>query len=240
MEIDHDSAQANRRDSRLQSSPTKHDGPAKQAPPPTNCIGHLDREEYFSPHCKWDKHVFHAWVPHPRESGNGKVVIESLKGSSGNQHDGGEDAQVSSEHAVSPPPNPTGAFQEAADVTPDAIISALTGLQPSDRRVLEAGEDIYFATRLASACVTLYGRGWASKIKTLARWSVDLVGKSMWDKVVLDFGEAANESEDDEKWASFLLAEVIINLKKLDEGRAAELREMVTALEEDGVLPEAA
>jgi hypothetical protein len=119
-----------------------------------------------------------------------------------------------------------------------APLNMLTSLQVSDdaERVLLA-EDLYFAGRLAATCVILQLDGMDRAAEVLGQWSVDLVGKRYWDKMVVSYGTAPRHENETGDWMAYLLGEVDINLRKFDEGKAKELRDFVGELQEFGIIP---
>lgn len=103
--------------------------------------------------------------------------------------------------------------------------------------LLPGGEDPFFAGRLAATSVIMVREGQLAEAKRLGRWSVDLVGKREWDKMVENFGSAPRLDGDDADWMASMLDDVDTALRSIDEERAAELRGMRLEWQHMGVLP---
>jgi len=116
------------------------------------------------------------------------------------------------------------------------LLSLLRVSDDAERQPL--AEDLYFAGRLAATCVILLRDGMLDEAKVLGQWSVDLVGKRNWNKMVESYSTAPRDKNDNGAWMAYLLAEVDINLRKFDEEKAKELRDFVGELQEFGIVPQ--
>lgn len=116
------------------------------------------------------------------------------------------------------------------------LLSSLRVSDDAERQPL--AEDLYFAGRLAATCVILLRDGMLDAAKVLGQWSVDLVGKRNWNKMVESYSTAPRDKNDNGAWMAYLLAEVDINLRKFDEEKAKELRDFVGELQEFGIVPQ--
>lgn len=100
-----------------------------------------------------------------------------------------------------------------------------------------AAEGPYFAGRLAAVSVILLRDGRMREAKMLGQWSVNLVGKQSWDKMV-DIHECApRDVNDNGEWMAGMLEEVDIHLWHIDSGKVMQLRELVLDLQIKGILP---
>lgn len=114
----------------------------------------------------------------------------------------------------------------------------LTYLEVSENTVtLSEAEDVYFAGRLASACVILIRDGLIGEASRLGQWSVNLVGKELWDRMVMVYASEARDDNDDERWVRYILGEVVLVLGKMDATKSAELQQMVVGWQAAGILP---
>jgi len=114
----------------------------------------------------------------------------------------------------------------------------LTSLRvSSDAERQPQAEDLYFAGRLAATCVILLRDGMTDAAKVLGQWSIDLVGRRCWYKMVETHITTPRDEKDDGAWIAYLLGEVDINLPKFDEAKAKELRDFVGELQEFGIVP---
>jgi hypothetical protein len=98
-------------------------------------------------------------------------------------------------------------------------------------------EDPFFAGRLAATSVIMVHDGLFAEADRLGRWSVNLVGKKMWDKMAECYGSAPRLVTDDRNWMSSLLDDVHTRLRLIDEERAAELRGMSLKWQDMGIIP---
>lgn len=128
----------------------------------------------------------------------------------------------------------------SSTTTPPSPGRLLTSLRVSDNAVPRLGaRDIYFAGRLASACVILIRDGRISQAGWLGQWSVDMVGKELWDRMVVQHASAPRDVRDDEEWVRYLLGEVAIVLGHIDARRSRELQQMVLGWQAAGILSNA-
>lgn len=147
------------------------------------------------------------------------------------EHGGVRDAQSTMDYGADGTPSTT---------APPSPEGWLTSFRVSDNAVPRLGaRDIYFAGRLASACVILIRDGRISQAGWLGQWSVDMVGKELWDRMVVQYASAPREEGDDERWVCYLLGEVAIVLRHIDAGRSRELQQMVLGWQAAGILSNA-
>lgn len=116
--------------------------------------------------------------------------------------------------------------------------SVLESLQVtgSSERTPEA-EDPYFAGRLAATSVILLRNGRLREARMLGQWSVNLVGKHGWDKMVDIHESAPRDDNDNGEWMARMLGEVDIHLRHIDSGMVMQLRELVLDLQIKGIIP---
>jgi hypothetical protein len=98
-------------------------------------------------------------------------------------------------------------------------------------------EDPFFAGRLAATSVIMVREGLLAEAERLGRWSVNLVGKKQWDKMVECYDSAPRLDSDDRNWMASMLDDVHTSLRPVDEERAAELRAMSSEWQVMGILP---
>jgi hypothetical protein len=98
-------------------------------------------------------------------------------------------------------------------------------------------EDPFFAGRLAATSVIMVREGLLAEADKLGRWSVNLVGKKQWDKMVECYASAPRLNSDDRNWMACLLDDVHTSLQPVDEEKAAELRGMSSEWQVMGILP---
>jgi hypothetical protein len=79
--------------------------------------------------------------------------------------------------------------------------------------------------------------GLLAEADKLGRWSVNLVGKKQWDKMVECYASAPRLDSDDRNWMACLLDDVHTSLHPVDEEKAAELRGMSSEWQVMGILP---
>lgn len=128
----------------------------------------------------------------------------------------------------------------SSTTTPPSPGRLLTSLRVSDNAVPRLGaRDIYFAGRLASACVILIRDGRIAQAGWLGQWSVDMVGKELWDRMVVQHASAPRDVRDNEGWVRYLLGEVAIVLGHIDARRSRELQQMVLGWQAAGILSNA-
>lgn len=73
----------------------------------------------------------------------------------------------------------------------------LTGLRVSDDAERQPqAEDLYFASRLAATCVILLRDELEDVAKVLGQWSIDLVGRRLWYKMVESYITTSRDEND--------------------------------------------
>ncbi|KAM0717685.1 hypothetical protein Q7P37_007537 [Cladosporium fusiforme] len=160
--------------------------------------------------------------PPRRDKGKGRAVDSAAFFTSQ------DNIQRATDHTSNSPPQPA---------SPESLLTSLA--VSASAEALEGGEDLYFAGRLASASVIFVRDGHICEAGRLGQWSVDLVGKELWDRMVRRHASVPRDVDDDVRWARYVLGEVVIVLGKLDVARAEELGRIVLAWEEGGILPDA-
>jgi hypothetical protein len=98
-------------------------------------------------------------------------------------------------------------------------------------------EDPFFAGRLAATSVIMVRDGLLAEAERLGRWSVNLVGKKQWDRMVECYGSAPRLDSEDRNWMASMLDDVHTSLRPVDEEKAAELRGMSSEWQVMGILP---
>lgn len=83
---------------------------------------------------------------------------------------------------------------EVDESSPEYMLMSLRVSEDAERQPL--AEDLYFAGRLAATCVILMRDEQLHAAKVLGQWSVDLVGKRHWNKMV-DYHSTAPRDDND-------------------------------------------
>lgn len=102
---------------------------------------------------------------------------------------------------------------------------------------LPESEDPFFAGRLAATSVIMVRDGLLAEAERLGRWSVDLVGKKQWDRMVECYGSSSRLDTDNHNWMASLFDDVHTSLQPIDEEKAAQLQGMTLEWQDMGILP---
>jgi hypothetical protein len=74
------------------------------------------------------------------------------------------------------------------------ILTSLRVSDDAERR--PQAEDLYFASRLAATCVIMLRDGLEDAARVLGQWSIDLVGRRLWYKMVESYITTPRDDND--------------------------------------------
>jgi len=210
---------------------------------PTSCVGHFDRLDVeYAPKPTKQARAYVFYDENPVASWSGTPLLQQ------NEFSQRWDAMVADRKRASE----LGLLEDSSETEgrrsprhshpptspPHSPMQVLKRLQTSRTAVHRPEyEDLFFAGRLASTSVIMVHDGQPAEAERLGRWSVDLVGKKAWDKMVEMYSPGSRLETDDKNWMSSMLDDVHTWLRPIDDERAAELRTMISRWQDMDILP---